>query len=158
MPMSNTRRMICWAGALLCAAAFLAATMLPRAGFGRSADPPAGEARIWIYRTFDPSVTMQTPYVRINGAIVGVARLGTAFYHDVAPGNYRITVDSRGSAPGQFAGVALAAGRTVYVKVDADNWWIGMCRWCRIDTFYTLVVGRPLARAEMAGLSVGAGS
>lgn len=155
--MPVTLRRICRAGALLCAAAIIAAAMPPRAGLAENAGPPPGNARIWIYRTFDPSVTLQTPYVRINGAIVGVARSGSAFYRDVAPGSYRITADSRGSAPGQFAQVVLAAGQIVYIKVDADNWWTGTCRWCRIDTFYTLLIGPPLAQAEIAGLPVRAG-
>jgi hypothetical protein len=154
MAMPDMLRRFCCAGAILCAAAGLVSAMLPRTGFAETAGPPQGDARIWIYRTFDPSVSLQTPYVRINGAIVAVARLGGALYRDVSPGNYLITADSRGSAPGQFAQVVLAAGQTVYIKVDADNWWTGTCRWCRIDTFYTLVVSPPLAQAEMAGLPV----
>jgi hypothetical protein len=89
---------------------------------------------------------------------VAVARLGRAFYRDVPPGNYLITADSRGSASDQFAQVALAAGQTVYIKVDANDRWAGMCRWCRIDTFYTMVVGSRLAGLEMAVLAVGDGS
>jgi hypothetical protein len=124
-----------------------------RTAYPATAGPPPGEARIWLYRTFDPSVTLQTPYVRLNGAIVGVARLGRAVYRDVPPGTYLITADSRGSAPNQFARVTFVAGETAYVKIDADNWWTGLCKWCRIDTFYTMVVGPPLARVEMASLS-----
>jgi hypothetical protein len=154
-------RPICRAGAILCLAAILGAAILWAAaqrGLAETAGPPAGDARIWIYRTFDPSVTLQTPYVRINGAIVGVARLGDAFYRDVRPGNYLVTADSRGSAPDQFARLSLAAGQIVYVKVAADNWWTPLCRWCRVDTFYTLLIGPPLARAEMASLPVRKGS
>jgi hypothetical protein len=134
-------------GAILAAAAVLGA-VLP--GFAQTAGPPPGTARIWIYRTFEPQITLATPYVRINGAIVAVARLGSVFYRDVPPGTYLITADSPGRDVDQFARVALAAGETVYIKVDANNWWAGLCRSCQINTFYTRLMAPAFARAEMA--------
>jgi hypothetical protein len=149
-------------GAIVLAVAVLAGCAAPSTNgaaeaAARTSFPPPGEARVWIYRTYDPYVTMQTPYVRINGAIVGTAWLGSAFYRDVAPGDYLITADSRGSAPNQFAHIGLAAGQTVYVKVDANNWWAGMCWRCQINTFFTQVVTPHLAQLEMAGLSPSGG-
>jgi hypothetical protein len=88
---------------------------------------------------------------------VAVARLGSVFYRDVPPGTYLITADSPGRDVNQFARVALAAGQTAYVKVDANNWWAGVCRSCQVNTFYTLLIAPPLARAEMAGLPVAGG-
>lgn len=144
-------------GAVIAAFAVLAGCAAPRASGAPEAAalntyPPPGEARIWIYRTYDPYVTLQTPYVRINGAIVGIAWLGSAFYRDVPPGNYLITADSRGSAPNQFAHIGLAAGQTAYIKVDANNWWAGLCWRCQINTFYTQAVTPHLAQLEMASL------
>jgi hypothetical protein len=118
------------------------------------AETPNG-ARIWIYRVDDPYVTKQTPEVRINGAIVAPALLGSRFYRDVPPGNYLITADSQGTAPDQFARVTLAAGQTAYVKVDADNWRASANCNTAVVTFYTLVVDPRLARLEMASLPVG---
>lgn len=119
--------------------------------------PPPGDARIWIYRTYDPYTALETPYVRINGAIVGVAWLGSVLYRDVPPGDYSITVDSRGSAPNQFANIGLAAGQTAYIKIDAINWWAGLCWRCQIDTFFTQVVTPHLAAIEMTGLTPAGG-
>jgi hypothetical protein len=101
-----------------------------------------------------PSITLATPSVRINGAIVSVALLGSAFYRDVPPETYLITADSPGRDVNRFARVALAAGQTVYVKVDANDWWAGLCRSCTIDAFYTRLMAPGFARAEMAGLPV----
>jgi hypothetical protein len=156
MAMSDTLPRICRGGAILCALGLLLAALSTEPGFAAGAGPAPAAGRIWIYRIFDPSMTLDTPYVRINGAIVAVSRPGSAFYRDLPPGNYRITADSLGSAPGQFASLTLAAGQTVFVKVDADNWWAGAGCLPTTVTFYTLVVAPPLARAEMAGLAVGA--
>jgi hypothetical protein len=119
--------------------------------------PPPGEGRIWIFRTFQPEITQEQPWVRINGQIVGTAVLGRAFYRDVPPGNYEVTVDSRGVAPYQFAHFGLAAGQTAYIAIDANSWWAGVCWRCVIPTFYTLIVSQPLALAEMAPLPLAAG-
>jgi hypothetical protein len=61
---------------------------------------PPQQARVWFYRVIDPSdENTTTPYVRLNGAIAGVPEQGGAFYRDVPPGRYQITVDSEGRAP-----------------------------------------------------------
>ena len=143
--------------AILAATALLGALLPANPGSTATAGPAPGAARIWIYRIFDPSITLATPYVRINGAIVAVARLGSVFYRDVRPGTYLISADSIGRDVNQFARVALAAGQTVYVKVDANDWWAGLCRTCQINTFYTLLMNPAFARAEMAGLPVAGG-
>jgi len=119
--------------------------------------PPPGEGRIWIFRTDNPEISREEPYVRINGQIVGTALLGRAFYRDVPPGNYLVTVDSRGVAPNQFAHFGLAVGQTAYVAVDANSWWAGLCWRCEIPTFYTLVLNSRLALAELATLPLAGG-
>ena len=61
---------------------------------------PPQQGRIWLYREVDTAdVNTTTPYVRLNGAIAGVPDPGGAFYRDVPPGTYRITVDSEGNSP-----------------------------------------------------------
>jgi hypothetical protein len=157
MAMSKTLLWIRRSAAILGAALLFAATLPPRTGSAETSRPPPGEARMWIYRIDDLFITQQTPEVRINGRIVAVARLGSRFYRDVPPGNYLITADSQGSAPNQFVRVALAAGQTAYVKVDADNWWASANCETTVVTFYTLVVNPPLAQAEMASLPIGGG-
>jgi hypothetical protein len=139
----------------LCIAAILGIVSPASSGFAEMSGPPPGEARIWIYRVDDPYITQQTPAVRINGTVVGAARLGSRFYRDVPPGDYLITADSQGTAPDQFVRVAIAAGQSAYVKVDADNWRASANCNTTVVTFYTLVVDPRLARLEMAGLPVG---
>src|SRR5262245_54377520 len=57
---------------------------------------PRGEARIWVYRTYEPYADNGLPAVYANGATIGWAQLGGAFYRDLAPGHYHMTVWSIG--------------------------------------------------------------
>jgi hypothetical protein len=82
------------------------------------ASPPApGMARIWFYRDLNPNETLATPYIRLNGAAAGVSEPGGAFYRDVAPGPYHISVDSYVEDRHNDANVALAPGAEAYAKV-----------------------------------------
>jgi hypothetical protein len=113
-----------------------------------------GYARIWIYRDYEPYETLARPYVRFDNTITGISDPGGAFYRDVAPGTYTITVDSYGTDVYQFATVALAPGQEVYVKVESLRSWAsdGGGRsggaYAR-DTFYTRVIPPTLALAEL---------
>jgi hypothetical protein len=163
MALAHAVRQMRCIGAIIIAVAALAGCTVPSpqqlAEKNRilTSPPPPAEARIWIFRNFDPSITQNTPYILINGRIVGVAWLGSAFYRDVPPGNYVITVESRGSAPNQFAHIGLAAGQLVYVKVDPNSWWAGLCWRCQIDTYFTLVQSPQLALAQLASIPIGTG-
>jgi hypothetical protein len=143
--------------AIILAVAVLA-TAAARPTDAGTTGPPPGLARIWIYRVFEPTVTLSTPAIRFNGVAAGLARPGIAFYRDVPPGAYLVTADSQGSAPDQFARFALAAGETAFIRVDADNWWASANCNTAVITFYTRVVGAPLAEADMASLPVTGGS
>jgi hypothetical protein len=97
------------------------------------------------------SAGLRSGYARFNGGIVGISEPGGAFYRDVTPGSYDITVDSDGRDVNQFARVTVAAGQQIYVEVDAlrhSNCASGIrggeCR----PTFYTLV--RPPQAAASA--------
>ena len=74
-------------------------------------------ARIWFYRDLNPNETLATPYIRLNGAAAGVSEPGGAFYRDVAPGHYHISVDSYVEDRHNDADVALAPGAEAYAKV-----------------------------------------
>src|SRR5215469_15717514 len=66
------------------------------------------QGRIWFYREVDTAdANTATPYVRLNGAIAGVPEPGGAFYRDVPPGSYQITVDSEGNSPRPSQEVAV---------------------------------------------------
>jgi hypothetical protein len=115
-----------------------------------------GTARIWIYRDYEPYQSLARPYVRLNGAIAAISEPGGAFYRDVAPGTYAVTVDSDGTDAKQFVSLAVAAGQQVYVKVLASATWDsggggerGGNGWAR-DTFYTWQIQPGVAAAEIA--------
>jgi hypothetical protein len=83
---------------------------------------PSREARIWFYRDMNPNESIATPLVRLNGTVVGVSQPGGAFYRDVPPGRYRISVDGYVSGVLQDRDVDVAPGAEVYAKVlPADN-------------------------------------
>jgi hypothetical protein len=78
---------------------------------------PPQQARVWFYRDVDLYNNPTTPYVRLNGAIAGVPEQGGAFYRDVPPGRYQITVDSEGMSPSPSRDVAVFAGEQIYARI-----------------------------------------
>jgi len=160
IPLVLCRR--CRTGVILLLVAFLGWVPSPRPGFAETAGPPPGYARIWIYRYDEPYVSLATPYVRFNGRIVGISQPGGAFYRDVPPGEYDVTVDSEGRDVNQFANVAAAAGQQIYIQVQVSKYWdcggggssIGGTGWCR-DTFYTRLQLPQVGAAAIAMLSSG---
>jgi hypothetical protein len=113
---------------------------------------PPGLARVWFYREDLPDVGQQRPYVRMNGAVVGISEDGGAFYRDVPPGDYYVTVDSYGVDINQFPHIVMAPGETVYLQVLGSKYWAsgGATPWER-PTFYVWVmppnVGAPAVAA-----------
>jgi hypothetical protein len=139
-------------------AALMVCALLSSAGAAAvSGGPPPGYARIWLYRADEPYVSLATPYVRFNGRIVAISEPGGAFYRDVAPGEYDITVDSEGRDVNQFAHVAAVAGQQIYLEVQVSRSWdcgagggdLGGGGWCR-DTFYTRLQLPEVAAAAIA--------
>jgi len=87
---------------------------------------PPQQGRIWFYRQVDTAaVNTTTPYVRLNGAIAGVPEQGGAFYRDVPPGYYRITIDAEGNSPTPSQEVALGAGQQIYARIGLGGSWNG---------------------------------
>jgi len=79
---------------------------------------PAGGARIWIYRNDGPYESQYRPYLRLNGQITGISEPNGAFYRDLPPGHYTVSVDSYGVPyPNQFAQLDLGAGQEAFIKV-----------------------------------------
>jgi hypothetical protein len=114
---------------------------------------PEREGRIWFYRVYLPSETLNTTKVSMNGAYAGYAQLGGAFYRDVPPGIYHIAVESYGRDFNQSTNVALVAGQEVYVKVESLRSWAsdyGIGRTVGRDTFYARLILPQTARAEIA--------
>ena len=113
---------------------------------------PSGAARLWFYRDYEPHETLARPYVRLNEQVFGISEPGGAFYRDVAPAHYSITVDSAGRDVNQFAEVDLAAGQEAYAKVLSLRSWLDddCMPWGGCDTFYVRLMPADSARAAIA--------
>ncbi len=116
---------------------------------------PAREARIWFYRDLDIYGSMATPYLRLNGAVVGVSQAGGAFYRDVPAGHYHISADSYLPDPIMTRDVDLVPGQEAYAKVlSLDNWIQGGGQDAggeyHRDTFYVWLMPPEVARPRIA--------
>jgi hypothetical protein len=113
---------------------------------------PAGEARVWVYRDYLPSETLNMTAVDLNGAYAGYSQLGGAFYRDVPPGIYHVTVESFGKDFNQSTSVALVPGQQAYIKIETLRSWSSYGTRSAIgrDTFYARLIPELLARAEIA--------
>lgn len=120
-------------------------------GFGSRFPPiPPEGVRIWFYRVYDPTESKGRFYIYINGAIVGISEQGYAYYRDVLPGLYDVSVESYGRDLFQFRDVALVPGQQAYVKILSLRSWVESGRNFSRDTFYVLVVPRTVAQAEIS--------
>jgi len=144
--LSLCRRFLLGRLLFFCAALLMLAPALraqPMTSAAVSNVPPTGMARIWWYRALEPYSSLATPYVRLNGAIAGVSQPGGAFYVDVPPGHYHLSVDTIGVDFGQTRDVDLAPGMLLFAKVVSNDNWItgggggrGGGGGYRRDTFY----------------------
>jgi hypothetical protein len=114
---------------------------------------PAGAARVWFYRDYEPHESLSRPYVRLNEQIAGISEPGGAFYRDVAPNHYYITVDSAGRDVNQFANTNLAAGQEAYAKIVSLRSWLDeddCVIWSGCDTFYVWLIPADAGRSAIA--------
>jgi hypothetical protein len=111
---------------------------------------PSGSARIWFYRVYDPTESKGRPYIYMNGAVVGISEQGYAFYRDVLPGLYHVSVESYGRDLFQFRDVALIRGQQAYVKILSLRSWVESGRNFSRDTFYVLIIPPTFAQAEIS--------
>jgi hypothetical protein len=81
--------------------------------------PPAGTARIVLYRDIDIYEPSDTLTVSLNDRAAGTVARGNATYRDVPPGTYTVTFKPTRPSPHQFKTVKLAAGDVVYVKLES---------------------------------------
>jgi len=116
---------------------------------------PTGEARIWVYRDYEPYAGKGLPAVFANGGYIGRAQLGGAFYRDVAPDQYRITVETYGTDVNQAADFDLAPGRTAYVKIVSNPSWVAYGLESQIErpTFYAWLIPSEAAQADLEKLA-----
>ena len=121
---------------------------------------PPGQARIWFYRNYEPYAGKGLPAIAANGGYVGAAELGGAFYRDVPPGHYLITVETTGVDVNQTASLDLPPGREAYVKIVSNPEWVtgGLQTQYERPTFYAWRIPNEIAQADVARLSFYGGS
>lgn len=113
---------------------------------------PAGSARIWIYRNDGPYDSQDRPYLRLNGQVAGIVEPNGAFYRDVPPGHYAVTVDSYGVPyPNQFVQFDLGAGHEAFIKILSMRERVGGGDYLASRAiFFTQLVTPDSARAAIA--------
>jgi len=121
---------------------------------------PDGEARIWFYRNYEPYAGKGLPAVAANGQYVGAAELGGAFYRDVRPGHYVVTVETTGVDFNQVAHLDLAPRQESFVKIVSNPQWFsgGSRTEYERPTFYAWRIPNEIAQADVARLSFFGGS
>src|SRR6516225_7576742 len=122
--------------------------------------PPVlpGNSRIWIYRNEGPHEASDTPYIRLNGQIIGVVQPNGAFYRDVPSGHYSVTVDSYGAPyPNQFAQVDLGVGQEGFVEVFSKREKVGGPEGSRA-AYFTELIPADVARAAIRAIPFYGGS
>ena len=152
MPKNPVLQRIALAGAAI---AFLLTTVscgpLPPTSSVVIPPVPGGAARIWIYRNDAPYDASETPYLRLNGHIVGIVQPDGALYRDVPPGHYAVSVASYSVPyPHQFAEFDLGLGQEAFVKVLSMREKVGSGEGLR-TFFFTQLVPPDIARPEIAG-------
>jgi hypothetical protein len=117
------------------------------------AAPPPGQARIWFYRLWDPSESLNVANIDANGAYVGSVEPGGAFYRDVSPGVYHIVPQNRYFDSNQDTNVAVVPGQQVFIAVlDLTSWANAVSggQWyVRRDAWYARLVPPQYALAQI---------
>jgi hypothetical protein len=115
---------------------------------------PAGMARIYFYRDYEPYESLGRPLISLNGHTVGISIPGGTFYRDVAPGTYRVTVFTNYDFspnliyPDELGDVPLAVGETRYFKIESLRSWTERKGFNR-DTFVVALIDPRQAVREL---------
>ena len=153
MPMTLDLAKFCKKAAVAGGLLLIAGCAIPQQAAVAPPGPvPPGQARIWFYRVYSPSLSRNMANVDLNGARAAtVLPSGPPVAVDVAPGAYHIAPESFGVDTNQTRDVNLAAGQTVYVKIldDPDRVSSGDRTEFRRDTFYAWLMPPAVALAEM---------
>jgi hypothetical protein len=152
-PTPRFRRWAMWASGVLLIAAGCAEPPAT-ASVPIAAPPvPAGQARVWFYRPWEPSESLNLARIDMNGAYAGAVANGSAFYRDVPSGHYHIAPESFGHDFNQDKDVDLAPGQQLYVKIVSSSEWgvsVSASKNIARDTFYAWLIAPEIAQAEIA--------
>jgi uncharacterized protein DUF2846 len=148
-PALGPRKWLRWTSGLLLIAAGCAGPPVPVA-----APPvPAGQARVWFYRPYEPSESLNLALIDMNGSYIGAVENGSAFYRDVSPGHYHIAPQSFGRDFNQDKDVDLVPGQQLYVKIVSLQSWavsVSASRTFQRDMFYAWLIPTEVAQLEIA--------
>jgi len=90
--------------------------------------------------------------MRLNGQIAGIVQPNGAFYRNVPPGHYAVTVDSYGVPyPNQLVEFNLGGGQEAFVKVLSMREKVGGEGVSLRTLFFTQLVPPDAARPAIAG-------
>jgi hypothetical protein len=149
MPGTSAPRLPRWSHWMVSLLLIAAGCAEPRSTSQVPAAVPAGQARIWFYRDWEPSESLNVANVDVNGTSFGAVVNGGAFYRDVPPGYYRIAPVSYNRDFNQDREVNLAPNQQLFVKIVSLRNWDGACRHCARDTFYAWLIPPEVAQAEI---------
>jgi len=111
-------------------------------------------ARIYFYRDYEPYESLGRPLISLNGQTAGISIPGGAFFRDVAPGTYRVTVFTNYDFypsliyADDLAEVSVAVGETRYFKVESLRSWTERKGFSR-DTFVVALIDPRQAVREL---------
>jgi hypothetical protein len=77
----------------------------------------SGQARVWFYRPWEPSESLDLALIDMNGSYVGAVANGSAFFRDVPPGHYHIAPESFGRDFNQDRNVDLSPGQQTLARI-----------------------------------------
>ena len=117
------------------------------------AAPPPGQGRIWFYRLWNPSESLNVANIDVNGVYFGSVDPGGAFYRDVTPGVYHIMPQNQYIDYNQNTNVAVVPGEQVFIAVlDLTSWAnaVSGSQWyVRRDAWYARLVPPQYALAQI---------
>ena len=114
---------------------------------------PPGVARVWFLRQFEPAESLATPMIYVNGVPLAASQPGTAFFRDLAPGNYTFTVDSYGVDTNQAATLQLVPGMQPYLEIQSLRSWDRFGDSGGRDTFYVRAISAQWAAKYLPAMS-----
>lgn len=112
---------------------------------------PPGQARLWFYRDYQPSVGFNMANIDLDGVrAASVPAFGPGVYRDVAAGQHHIAPVNYISAPPGDAVVTVEPGQIVYLQIEDDPIVLGDQSVYQRDVFSVRPVPADFALAQIA--------
>jgi len=113
---------------------------------------PSGQARIWFYRDWQPSESLNLANIDVNGSYFGSVANGSAIFRDVPPGHYHIAPASFVPNSREDTNVELVSGQQLYVKIVSLSAWGSdntAAKNIDRDAFWAWLIPPQVAQAEI---------